>query len=628
MFYNISDYGASPENAARANAAAIQNAVNAAFAAGGGTVYVPAGLFHTGNIELKSNICLHLEQGATLFGSSDFEDYRCTDIPGPFAPLVGIPPLAEKPMGTGFIYATHAKNISITGFGTIDGNGLDHRFPDPRDPMLRRPMMLYFDFCENIHIQDVYLKDPAMFALWAVRSRYIQIRGVHIHSWEIENGDGLDFNGSSDVCISDCIIESGDDAISLKTTFPEWANRRYSISNCVFHSVWAGIRLGVESAGDMSEIAISNCAFEDCNDALKIQNCATGRMENIRISNVVMRNVHRPLFMTVNPFRLSRVLKNIRPQVGGLHDVYIDGMTAYMSEHSADYQRNAFVVSGWKGMPIENFELRNAKVVLNGKMQPGALNRVDLPEYLDYSFMYADIFSVNGDYPASGLFMRHVNGAKFSNCSFVRKDDDPRPLMMIYDVKNLCMREVSGENGVEMISSIDADIQLENCLHNGAAYASATPFSAENEEKYRAFVALSDETSAMFDQMAAQVDEAQSLECIATIPAEAWTQDGNRCYTKVCAAGEKVMLLLGSYGDGELFVNGKSAAVCRVPKLYRNMIAWAADITEFLNDGENLVEIRWDDPADMGGADCLLPFGVFKPYHVGLTREAQICVKR
>lgn len=302
-------------------------------------------------------------------------------------------------------------------------------------------------------------------------------------------------------------------------------------------------------------------------------------------------------------------------------------MTAYMSEKSADYQRNAFVVSGWKGMPIENFELRNAKVVFEGKMQPGALDRVDLPEYLDYSFMYADVFSVNGDYPASGLFMRHIDGAKIENCSFVRRDDDPRPLMMIYDVKNLRMRDVSGENGADMISAIDADLLLENCLHNGAAYGAATPFSAENTEKYRAFVTLSDETSAMFDKMAAQVDEAQNMENITSIPEDAWTQEGDRCYANIRAEGEKVMLLFSSYGDGELFVNGKSAAVCCVPRLYRNMIAWAADVTALLHEGDNLVEIRWDDPADMGGADCLLPFGVFKPYRVGLTKEAQICVK-
>lgn len=627
MIYNITEYGASTENNPGSNAAAIQSAIDAANRAGGGTVYIPAGVFVTGNIQLKSNTHLYLEQGAVLFGSPDFEDYVCTDIPGPFAPMVGLPPIAKDPRSTGFLYATHAQNISITGFGTIDGNGLNHRFPDSRDPMLRRPMLLYFDFCQNIRISDVHLKDPAMFSFWAVRSHYIQIRGVHITSWDIENGDGLDFNGSSDVCISDCFIESGDDGISLKTTYPEWANRRYTITNCVFRSVWAGIRLGVESAGDMSEITISNCVFDNCNDALKIQNCANGRMENIRISNVVMRNVHRPLFMTVSPFRLSRALQRIRPCVGGLHNVFIDGMTAYMSEEGSAYQRNCFVVSGWKNMPIENFEMRNTRIVFHGTPQEGALNRVDLPEYLDYSFMYADIFSVNGDYPASGLFLRHIDGAKFANCSFVRPDDDPRPLILAYDLKNVNLRDVSGENRAELISAIDAQLKLVDCVHNGADYVEASPFSAENEQRYRKFVELSDATNAMFDVMAAQVDLAQRMECVAEIPASEWQKEGNCIRTRLNVHGKRVMLLMTSYGDGELLINGQIAGACRIPRLYRNMIAWAIDVTAFLHEGENLVQIKWDDPSDMGGADCLLPFGVFKPYPVGLIKPMQVCVE-
>lgn len=627
MFYNIVDYGAAVENAPKANAAAIQRAIDAACGAGGGTVYVPAGTFTTGNLRLGSNVCLHLDHGATLFGSPDFEDYAGSGTPWHFAGLAGVAGAAEGAHMVGFIYAVNAQNISITGSGTIDGNGSNHRFPDARDPMRRRPMLLYFDKCQNIRIVDVELKNSSMFALLADRSRGIVIRGVHIDTWEIENGDGLDFNGSCDVCISDCILETGDDGISLKTTYPDYPNRRYAISNCVFRSVWAGIRIGPESAGDMSEIAISNCVFENCNDALKIQNCETGRMENIRISNVVMRNVHRPLFMTANPFRLSRALGNIRPQLGGLHDVFIDGMTAYMSPEGREYQRNCFVVSGWKQAPIEHFELRNAKVIFSGAPQVGALNRVDLPEFLDYSFMYGDIFSVNGDYPASGLFLRHVDVLNIANCSFVRSDDDKRPLIMAYDLKNARMCGVFGENRAEFLSAIDAELELADCRHNGVGYAEAAPFSAENEARYRAFALLSDAVSAQFDQMAAQVDAAQHMELLTELPAAAWQVDGGRMRIQLRAQDRKTMLLLTSYGDGELLVNGERAAACRVPKLYRNMMAWAADISALLHDGENLVEIIWDDPSDSGGADCQLPFGEFRPYPVGLIRPVQVYVE-
>ncbi|MEG2623195.1 MAG: glycosyl hydrolase family 28 protein [Clostridia bacterium] len=626
MSYNILTYGAATANDARTNGLAIQNAINDAHMAGGGVVFVPAGTFVSTNIELKSNVNLTLDSGAVLFGSTDYNDYTMTQTAWPFAPMVGLPEIARDAKTTGFIYAINAKNISITGMGTIDGNGSDHRFPDDRDHLRRRPMLLFFDYCENIHIIDVTLKNSAMFALWASRSKRVFVRGVYIYSWNTENGDGLDFDGTSDVVISDCLIEAGDDGISLKTNYPDWANRNYTITNCLLRSIWAGIRIGPESAGDMSEIAISNCVFENCNDALKIQNCSCGRIENIRISGIVMRNVHRPLFMTASPFRLSRVLTNIRPRLGGLSDVYIDGLTAYMSPVSAAYQRNCFIVSGWKSMPIENLDMRNIKIVFCGACEPEALNRVDVPEFLDYSFMYADVFSINGDYPASGIYMRHVDGARFDNCQFKRDDEDARPLIFGYDLKDISMRMVNGKSAGYLVSAIDATIDLNECRQNGTPVERVEPFSDADTKRFREFERINAETDSLFEKMAAQVDAAQALDNYELIPRERWAHEGNRQCVEIFVEGGNVtlMLMLVSFGDGRLFVNGIPVAECVVPKLYRNMTAWAADITKLVNPGKNLVEIVWDEPGDVGGSKCLLPFGEFKELSVGLIEPMRV----
>ena len=617
---SILEYGAGVDRSPRENQRAIQRAIDEAIESGGGAISVPAGRFVTGSIQLKSNVTLRLEIGAILAGSRDWKDYPFSETAFPWVSMSGIPDAGNDARMCGFLWAEGAENVGIEGAGIIDGQGGNHAFPSAEDPYLRRPMLVLFLHCRNIRVYDVTMREPAFFNFYAVRSRRVWIRGVFIDSLRTENGDGLDFDGTEEVMISDCDLEAGDDAISLKSTMPGYPNRDYMITNCRLSSIWAGFRMGTESTADMRDIVISNCVFDHCNDGLKIQDCSNGVYENIRVSNCIMRDVHRPVFMTANSYRLSANDDSIRPKLGGIRNVVIDGVTAYMSEGGSDYQRNEFVVSGTTKDLLEDITIRNSSFVLDGGGTSADAARLDVPEYLDYSFLYADVFSINGVLPAAGPYLRHVRGLRLENCGFSLRKADARAVFYAEDVEGV-FRDVRVD-GVSSgaVLSCDSAIRYEGCSENGGAFPATYPEGAALEllRKSQRETAETDERFAVW---AKEIDEAEKCAARTVVAADRW-EKAEGVWRLRLTGKEETWLMLCLFGNMSLAVNGQEIDACRVPKLYENVVWRAFRIGDALQEGENVVEIRWDDPAQRGGIDCLLPFGEFRPYTAGLVRDA------
>ncbi len=617
---NILEYGAGIGQTPRDNQRSIQCAIDEASERGGGTVIVPAGRFETGSLRLKSNVTLHLEAGAALVGSRDWRDYPFSETGFPWVSMSGIPNAGKNAHLSGFIWAEGAENICIEGKGTINGQGGNHAFPCAEDPYLRRPMLVLFLHCKNIRIYDVTMQEPAFFNFYAVRSRRIWIRGVYIDSLRTENGDGLDFDGTEEVMISDCDIKAGDDAISLKSTMPGFPNRDYMITNCRLSSIWAGFRMGTESTADMRDILMTNCVFDHCNDGLKIQDCSNGIYENIRISNCIMRDVHRPVFMTANSYRLSANDDSIRPKLGGIHDVVIEGITAYMCHGGTDYQRNEFVVSGTTKDALENITIRNCSFVLDGGGTMTDAARLDVPEYLDYSFLYADVFSINGVLPSAGPYLRHVHGLRIENCTFMLRKEDARKVFYAEDVDGFFRDvRVEGVSGGALFSC-DSSIHCESCSENSGAFSVSYPAGRELE-LLRKSQRETAETDKCFGLWAAEIDDAEKCTGRSIVSGDRWEKLDGVWRLRLTGKAE-TWLILHLFGNMSLFVNGHKIGECRVPKLYENVIWRAFRIGDSLQEGENIVEICWDEPSQQGGINCLLPFGEFRPYTAGLVREA------
>ena len=285
--FDIRDFGAVGDGIT-VNTASIQAAIDQCSDAGGGEVLVAGGNFATGTLFLKSNICLRIEAGAMISGSSTAADYSTNTDRTQYR--------GEPYMDRCLIFAKDAQNITMEGSGTIDGRG--KQLPQTGDPQRNRPKMIRFIGCSHIRMRDLTLKNPAS---WTTEWRYctdLVIDGITITSRGISNGDGLDFDGCTAVRVTNCDLNTGDDAICLQTSMPDKPCRDVLISGCHFSSRWAGIRIGLLSRGDFENVVVTNCTFRDHNDSglkiFSIDDLQSAAEKSVQFSKVVKMGSYNP----------------------------------------------------------------------------------------------------------------------------------------------------------------------------------------------------------------------------------------------------------------------------------------------------------------------------------------------
>src|SRR5215213_6800088 len=219
---DVTKYGAKGDSTIL-NSVAIQKAIDECNRTGGGKVIFPVGKYLSGTIILKDNVTLHLQKGAVILGSTNVEDYQNLD---PFADGLG------TDVGWALVVAVDAKNIGIEGEGAIDGQGsklkAQHILTDTRPESQRwgrRPFLLRIVKCEGVTVKGVTLYYAAAWTSHYFQSRKVRIENIKIISRGVAHNDGIDIDGCQDVRISDCDINSGDDALCFKTTSSKMACR-------------------------------------------------------------------------------------------------------------------------------------------------------------------------------------------------------------------------------------------------------------------------------------------------------------------------------------------------------------------------------------------------------------------
>jgi polygalacturonase len=420
---------------------AINKAIEAADAVGGGTVHFPSGTYLSFSIHLKSNIALYLDQGATLVAAEpDGENGYDPAEPNPTDMYQDF---GHSHWHDSLIWGEKIKNVSILGPGTIHGKGLD-RWDSPK--VGRGNKILALKLCRNVIIRDVSFLIGGHFCILATGVDNMTIDNIKIDT----NRDGINVDCCRNVRISNCTVNSPfDDGICLKSSYGlgfARATENVTITNCQLsgfdpgtlldgtyqlkethapdkNGITGRIKFGTESNGGFKNIAISNCVFYHCR-GLALETVDGGILEDVSITNITMRDVTTaPLFL-----RLGRRMRG--PEgvpVGKLRRINISNLTAYNADH-----RYGSVISGLPGHDIEDIRLSNIRIFYKGggtKAQ-AALEPPEEEEGYPEPSMF-------GEMPAYGFYIRHVKGIKMSNVEVSFMKEDMRPAFILDNVKKV-----------------------------------------------------------------------------------------------------------------------------------------------------------------------------------------------
>ncbi|MGI8384293.1 glycoside hydrolase family 28 protein [Robertmurraya sp. P23] len=299
--YHISTYGAVSDGSLCTEQ--IQRAIDEAYANGGGQIVIPAGEYVTGALFLKDHINLHLSPGATLKFSDQQMDY-----PVVISRWEGV----KRKVYASCLYAEDAKNISITGFGTIDGNGRNwwKLFRNEQEKLdYPRPKLISFDGCEHIIIRDVRLLNSPSWTVNPIRCQDVTVDNVSIlNPADSPNTDGINPESCTNVRISNCHIDVGDDCIAIKSGTEDTEERvaceNITITNCTMVHGHGAVVLGSEMSGDIRNVTISNCTFQDTDRGIRLKSRRGrgGVVEDIRVDNIVMERVICPFIINLYYF--------------------------------------------------------------------------------------------------------------------------------------------------------------------------------------------------------------------------------------------------------------------------------------------------------------------------------------
>lgn len=433
--FNVREFGAKGDSVTL-DTAAVQAAIDACTRSGGGVVVFPNGAYLSGTIELKDYVTLHLAPQATLLGSPTIRDYP--------EKATGVQDIDQKPRPTSIwalVYARGAKGIALEGAGVIDGQS--KAFQDQWGP---RPRLLYFHECSDVSLRDLTLKDAGKWTAHFALCDHLRLQGVKLRSFGAVNNDGLDIDSCREVLISDCDIACGDDAICLKSTFPQPC-KNVVVTNCTLRTDCNGLKLGTHSVGGFENVTVSNCAIYDANlGGVKIETVDGGSLRDVIFSNIAMDNVGVPIFVRLNNRGLDfgqTGIEKPRP-VATLKNVLLSNIRARVTKtrgrpfhpiKNPTPHPDIFgcSISGIPGHPVENIALENISITFapGGTLEQAL--RMDVPEKED-AYPESHMFGV---LPAYGFYVRHAKGVSMSNVRLEIDGTDMRPAIICDDIEDL-----------------------------------------------------------------------------------------------------------------------------------------------------------------------------------------------
>ncbi len=456
----ITDFGAK-SGTGYLNTAAINNAIIACERSGGGRVIIPAGVFVTGTLVMKSNVELHLRMGATLLSSTSLKDF-------PLQPRPAYRSQKDPGGWRALIYANEVSNIAITGFGTIDGNGAKHK-PDPdskyKSDLDGRPRNILFISCKSIRVEGIRMVNSAIWNQHYLNCEDVVVDRIHVYNHANRNNDGIDIDGCRRFLLSNSTFDTDDDAIVLKSTGAAPCEN-VVISNCIVSSFCNGIKAGTESTGGFRNIAITNCVVKPSRSdhapifgtkigitGLSLEIVDGGTMEGINISNITIQGTECPLFIRLGNRARKHIPEAPVPPAGIMRNIVISNVTAY---GSGNYSSSITAVPG---SVVENVSLSNVQLGNKGGLRSGDY-LADATAVIEDEKGYPQP-TVWKELPSSALFIRHARNIQITGLIIHSEQQDLRVPIIASDVTGLQISNVAP------IASSTADVffqgrQVEN----------------------------------------------------------------------------------------------------------------------------------------------------------------------
>ena len=409
---------------------AVQAALDACAAQGGGVAYLPPGRYVSGPLWLKDNVELRLEAGATVVLSPDRKDWPA-----------GAPALVN---------AKGAKHIAITGRGTFDGNAQWEYRPvrgaDPeiaweqenagragvemkryyRTGAVQKRLFLLRD-CEDVRLEDVTILNAPLWNVHLQDCNRVWVRGIHLYS-DLERGvnsDGIDIVSSSNVLISDSVICTADDAICLKTSAwdrrsaePVRPTENITVTNCVLTSSSTPMVIGTETHADIRHVLFSNIIVRNSNRVFGINVQDGAEVSEVRFANVTFETSRRHWNWWGSAEVMKFVLKKRTPQsrLGRIHDITVDG--------AQGTARGTSLVAGHAERKLENITIADLRVKMLAENLPD--------KRATHALVFQDI---------EGLTLRNVA------VSWDREKPEPKwgSALVLRNVSNLLLQDFQGQ---------------------------------------------------------------------------------------------------------------------------------------------------------------------------------------
>ncbi|CAA9280802.1 MAG: GH28 [uncultured Cytophagales bacterium] len=377
--YDVTRYGATGRKDDDAQPA-IQRAIDACAAAGGGTVHFPPGAYTSATLQLRSYVTLHLAAGATLYASRQEDAYPLRKESG--YRETGVPVL---------LYGRDLTRIAITGKGTVDGQA-EHAWNPLADvdgfiaaetelarragvEMKRayvvgpRVSLLYLVGCTDVHLENVSFVRSPHWTLHLAHCERVFLRGLSIFTDPKSgvNADGIDIDGCRNVMVSDCRVATGDDAICLKSTNRDGQYtdcEDITITNCTLSSTSAGLKIGTETFGNFRRIVFSNCVITDSNRGIGIFVRDGGTVEDVLFSNLVIdcRRKHFNWWGDGDALRLVVLQRTPESKVGTIRSVLIQNVVGRVQGTSR--------LEGHAESPLQHITLSNVQLRMEPESQP------------------------------------------------------------------------------------------------------------------------------------------------------------------------------------------------------------------------------------------------------------------